>query len=413
MIGFDNIYLVYRVHPAEDGQIHRVLVGKFLLTPDHFQVLEDHVGWLSRLEKLPPAEVARRIHSLSESMYYQVMNLEDVRQGQHPDVLPQVQAGGQEAPESTFSYHREGMASPQTLEFVQGKPYLDGHPLSDEELALILDNVQRGSATLSYKLGEDPVQKAEAAFMSLEKIEPQLEVALNSLRTAAKTGQIDPQHLKTITSHIFGDSMVKRMGNKTAYADFLARPKQGVHIRMDGNDFGQINKQHGFETGNGAITAMGNAIREALDETVGTKHGKSFRIGGDEFHAFVPTHEHAAMFARAVRNKLEKVPPVGGTHNLSLSMGFGHTPEHAELGLINAKGVKRGMGYEPGQAKTHANSQVPGFEGHIPTGPDQLNLKPLPPPAPKPVPVQVVNAPQEPSTAPGTPQPVAAKPGPR
>jgi GGDEF domain-containing protein len=168
------------------------------------------------------------------------------------------------------------------------------------------------------------------------------------------------------------------MGNKKAYADFLGRPKQGVHIRMDGNDFGAINKLHGFETGNQAITAMGGAIREAMDEAVGAKHGKVFRIGGDEFHAFVPSHDHAAQFARAVRQKLEAIPAVGGTHNLSLSMGFGHTPDHAELAMINAKGAKKESYYPVGQAKTHAASQVPGFEGHIPLGPDQLNLKPIP-----------------------------------
>ena len=178
---------------------------------------------------------------------------------------------------------------------------------------------------------------------------------------------------------------------------------------MDGNDFGAINKIHGFETGNKAISAMGGAIREAMDEAVGRAQGKVFRIGGDEFHAFVPSHEHAAQFARSVRQKLEAIPAVGGTHNLSLSLGFGHTPDHAELAMINAKGAKKAALYMIGKAKTHAASQVPGYEGQIPTGGDQLPLKPLPPPEPKPVPVQVVQ-PEQPSAPAKTATPALGKP---
>lgn len=390
-LGYENIYYVYRLHPHGETDLHRVLIGKFMLSPEGFHVLEDHVGWLEKLEKESPEEVARTIHALSQSMYYQVVNLEDIRQGHHPDLVKELPAGGDDSagPQSSFVYHRQGMAKPQTLEFISGKAYLDGHSLSDEELQVLLDNVQGGSATLGYTQDLEPIEKAEAAFMTLAKIEPHLEQALQGLREAVKAGHIDPKVLKALTGEIFTDSMVKRMGNKKAYADFLSRPKQGVHIRMDGNDFGQINKTHGFETGNQAIAAMGNAIREAMDETTGAKQGKTFRIGGDEFHAFVPSHEHAALFARSVRNKLEQVPAVGGTHNLSLSIGMGHTPDHAELAMINAKGAKKAAGYQPGQAKTHAASQVPGFEGHIPTGPDQLNLKPLPAPEPTPVPVHV------------------------
>lgn len=398
MEGLQNLYLICQIHPH--GQdLHTSVVGKFYLDKDHFEVLEDHVGWLEELSRKSPAEASSVIWRLANSMYYKVVSAEDIRQGKHPELIPETSVPASAGPESRFEYHRMGVPEAQLLEFHEGKAYLDGHPLSQEELQQMLDNVQAGHATLGYKQAEqDSLEKAEDFFMTLAKVEPKLDAALAGLRQAVKDGHVHPDVLKHLTNEIFTDSMVKGMGNKKAYLDFLSRPKAGVHVRMDGNDFGGINKVHGFETGNKAISAMGAAIREAMDEAVGRAHGKVFRIGGDEFHAFVPSHEHAAHFARTVRNKLEAIPAVGGTHNLSLSLGFGHTPDHAELALINAKGAKKAAGYTPGQAKTHAASQVPGFEGHIPTGSDQLPLKPLPAPEPKPVPVQVVQP--EPSAAP-------------
>jgi len=377
MEGLQNLYLLCQLHPHGDD-LHTVIAGKFYLDDQHFEVLEDHVGWLKELQDKPPAEAARVIWRLANSMYYKVVNMEDMRQGKHPDMIPETPTPPSPGPESRFEYHRVGIPEAQLVEFHVGKAYLDGHPLSPEDLQQMLDNVQNGSATLGYKQEEDGLQKSEEFFMSLAKVEPHLDAALQGLRSAVKAGHVHPDVLKHLTNEIFTDSMVKGLGNNKAYHDFLSRPKQGVHIRMDGNDFGGINKTHGFETGNKAISAMGGAIREAMDEAVGRSQGKAFRIGGDEFHAFVPSHEHAAQFARAVRQKLEAIPAVGGTHNLSLSLGFGHTPDHAELALINAKGAKKASGARPGQSKTHAASQVPGYEGLIPTGADQLPLKTIP-----------------------------------
>ena len=373
-----NLYYVYRVHPHGTDDLHHLLVGKFILTPNHFEVLEDHTGQLNRLANKPPAQIAAYIHKLSDSMYFKLVSMQDLMDGKHAEFIKPYEPPPDMGPESTFEYHRVGMPEAQILEFHAGKAYLDGHLLQDQDLQLLLDNSQQGHATIRYKQDQDPVEKSEEFFMSLSKVEGGLEQALAGLREAVKAGHIDPKVLRTLSGEIFTDSMVRSMGNKKAFTDFMSRPKQGIHIRMDGNDFGSINKQHGFETGNLAIQAMGGAIREAMDEAVGRKHGKLFRIGGDEFHAFVPSHDHAAQFARAVRQKLEAIPAIGGTHRLSLSLGFGHTPDHAELALINAKGEKKKAGYQLGTAKTHAASQVPGFEGNIPTGQDQLNLKPIP-----------------------------------
>jgi diguanylate cyclase (GGDEF)-like protein len=198
-----------------------------------------------------------------------------------------------------------------------------------------------------------------------KKIDGGLSSALGAMREHVKSGALAPEHFKRITQEIFTDPMTG-MGNRKAYADFLSRPRVGVHLRIDGNDFGSINKQHGFEVGDSAISSMGRAIREALHQSVGKKYAKSFRLGGDEFHVHVPDARSAARFARAVREKLESIAPIGGTHNLSLSVGMGQTPAHAEQALIHAKTAKKTAGQPTGQARTHVHSLVPGAEGPIP-----------------------------------------------
>jgi GGDEF domain-containing protein len=214
-----------------------------------------------------------------------------------------------------------------------------------------------------------------------KKIEDGLSTALGAVRAQVKAGVLDPEHFKRITREIFTDPMTG-MGNKKAYSDFLSRPRPGVHVRIDGNDFGSINKAHGFEAGDGAIRSMGTAIREALQQVVGKKYAKSYRLGGDEFHLHVPDARSAARFARAVREKLEAVAPIGGTHGLSLSIGMGDDPVTAEKALIQAKTSKKLAGYKEGQARTHVHSMIPGAEGAIPV---ENTVKPaLAPPTVKP-----------------------------
>lgn len=364
---YKDIYLVLKLHPFANGDMHYTIAGKFVLTEGLFCVLEDHCGWLSELEGKTPDEIYKFIYHMRRGMYYKVMSLEEYRQGMCPDFLPPVQIA-EMAPSITRFAYRHATGQEQNLDFQGDKAFLDDFELSPEEIKVLLDNAHAGNATVFMKT------EPEEVFMSLYKIEPSLQQALAALHEAAKNGHIDQRHVKALQREMFTDSMVPGVGNKKSYADFLSRPKNGVYIHMDGNDFGQINKKHGFETGNKAIGAFGNAMRSAMDETVGRAQGKLHRAGGDEFMAFVPTHEDAAHFAAKLREKLDAVPPLGGTHKLSVSMGFGHTPDHAEHALINAKGAKKASGAAPGEAKSFAHSNVPGFEGPVPVSPDQLPL---------------------------------------
>lgn len=216
----------------------------------------------------------------------------------------------------------------------------------------------------------DRIQKIAAQFDELVKFEPDLMASLKVLEEAAKAHGVDPSHIANVRTHLATDKLLRDhgvlMGNRAAYNSFLNKTREGVHIHLDGNGFGQINKLHGFEAGDQAIVAYGKAIREAIDESVGRSKAKAHRVGGDEFRVFTPTYEDASRFARSLRSKLEAVAPIGGTHSLSVSMGFGPSQHHAEIALINAKEAKKKARYPTGQEKTHAYSMMPHNQGHIP-----------------------------------------------
>ena len=181
-----------------------------------------------------------------------------------------------------------------------------------------------------------------------------LNQALSILREAAKLGHVDIESVNILSREIFTDSMISHIGNYKAYCDFLTRPKIGFHIRMDGNDFGNINKKYGFEIGNEAIILLGNTIRESMNDSVGIKHGKVFRIGGDEFHAFVPSLKDAIRFIKNIRHNLKKIVFMNNDFLLSLSIGVGINPTQAEFSLINAKNIKKERNCEIGKSETYS-----------------------------------------------------------
>lgn len=365
-----NIVYVFSVHPhPEKDEIHHALRGKLWIQNGHATVLEDHGLAEHPLESYSADDAARIVHRLMRSQRSIVATAHELRTGRHPELLPTItdktpsnlsEALGHEAPAghkvSEFEYHREGMPAPQSLKVSGTASYLDDQPLGPDELQRVLANLQSGKATLRH------LAKSE----DLVKIEPHLATALGQIRNAVRQGHVHPDALRTVNRSLFTDTMVPTIGNRAAYRDFMSRPREGVHVHLDGNDFGSINKTHSHEVGNHAIIAMGKALRSAMDEAVGRKNGKLFRTGGDEFVAHVPTHEHAALFARTLRNKLEAIPAIRGTHRLSMSLGFGPTHEHAEEALKDAKAAKRAANALPGQAQTHAASRMPGREGLIP-----------------------------------------------
>lgn len=394
---------VYRVGPG--NRITRHQAGRFTTAGNHLYILEDYYGHLKDLLTEGPLTDKQRqqMAELRSSPKFDLASMYEINAGMRPELWTPPTTKPTR-PASVFEFWSHGQERPDRLEFKDGRAHLNGYPLDRTQTKALLHHLQNGHATVRYsKLHEQAVRKMELAIETMMKADSGLvhatavHEALSRLDELVRAGHLEPRHAEALRTHAFKDPMTDgAMGNKFAYEDFLHRAdaKQGVHIVMDGNDFKAINDKFGHEVGDAAIRAMAKAARAAMDEAVGQEHGKLFRIGGDEFAAHVPTHEHAAKFARALRQKLEEIPPIQGQHKLSMSLGFGLTPGHADTALYEAKKQKydpAGMvgadsrkwvsKYQPGSAPSMAHSLVPGFEGPIPLDHPQLHVKP---PAPQP-----------------------------
>lgn len=221
-----------------------------------------------------------------------------------------------------------------------------------------------------FEVGEK-IKQLATGFEELSKSAPEVRTAMRHLQKLVRQGAMPPQHFDTIRRQMFTDHLTGgKVGNMAAYDDFNEGIKSnnpgGIHIRLDANDFGSINKVHGKEMGDVAIKDLFHTIRGAVDDSVGHTNAKVFRIGGDEAHIHVPNHEAGAHFARTLFSRLNSLAPIGGTHRLSVSLGFGSDPEQAENALIRAKKAKKAQNYPTGQSDHHAWSLVPGREGEIP-----------------------------------------------
>lgn len=65
--------------------------------------------------------------------------------------------------------------------------------------------------------------------------------------------------------------------------------------------------------------------------------GKHSEFGGDEGRLHFPSEDRALGFAKELKEKLAQNPKIAGKHQASVSIGIGHSPDHAEKALISAK----------------------------------------------------------------------------
>ena len=339
-----NIFYVYRLSPHDKGHVESRVIGKFLLENGNFEVLEDH-GLPEGLASMPPAQAAQVLHRYTSSMYYRVVNLQDVIDGHHPELIPDASAKqeidqdlqaslgskGAEPQSSDFEYDRIGGDGPRKLSVSDGQVFMDNQLLSQDEIDLVKQHVQSGKAFLRRKMA-----KAESIFQ-------------------------DP-----MARHLEEDSLVPGVGNLRSYNAFTKVAPPGLHIAFNIHGTRHLNKTHGQEYGDKAIRAVGSAIQNTARQLVG-REARVFRLGGDRFVAHVPSTDGAALLARGVRQSLEGIPPVQGTHRLAVSIGIGPSKEHAEWALHDAHGERNRRGYPPGQTKTHAAVRIPnGLNGPIP-----------------------------------------------
>lgn len=392
-----HIHHVYRFIPSPDLKINRHAAGRFMTAGNHLHILEDYHGHLKGALNEGPMDKwkAQQVANLRTNHKYEVVPLSDIRAGKRPD-LWEAPTKAQQAPKPrSFEYIRQGQDKADHLEYIGAQPHLNGHPLDRGQTEALLQHLRNGHASIRYKAESkgSTIQKMELILTELMKsddpaVAEGVHSALGKLDELVKAGHLAPEHAEALRNHAFKDPMTGHvMGNKFAYSDFLNRQegKGGVHVALDGNDFKSVNDKFGHQTGDRAIKGFGEALRGAMDEAA-PGQGKLFRVGGDEFAAHVPSHEHAAAFGRALRNRLEAMPAIEGNHKISMSMGFGADPHNADKALYHAKSQKLGpMGtplFEKGAAPNMAHSLVPGFEGPVPLDHTQLHVKPPPAPAP-------------------------------
>jgi diguanylate cyclase (GGDEF)-like protein len=383
-----DIHYAYITSP-KTGKLHPA--GRMLSHAGNLYTLEDNYGLLKDVPNgIIDDLTLQKLHHPAEGV--EVASHGAIRGGHRLDVIPehdsldplpappptptpeQMAAYEPPKPPAVWHYHRAGHDAPHTLEAREGKFLLDGNPLEHHEVATILDNVRNKAAKIRYAKGmsaKQRIAKMETVFASLRKadVDPDAAFARLDSKNHDDETKADIANLRRL---VFEDPMVPGLGNKLAYQGFAKKNAPGAHVIGDANFFKGINDEHGHEAGDAAIKAMGNAWRDAAAE-VG--QSKAHRFGGDEFHAHFPTYEHAANFARALRNRLDQVPPVGGTRKLSMSLGIGHDFPSADQAVYQAK-AQKGAHTPASIPSLLAHSSHKGFEGAVPLNQDQLQTHP-------------------------------------
>lgn len=431
----DDIYHVRANLRNGDGTDSHHPAGRFLVHQGRVHVLEDYHGHVSsdvptgHVDDLTLAKIKHPASHLS------IASESEIRDGHRLDFIPDAklqpmpqqpavaqtlaeQSQLAPRPPSIWHYHRTGHDTAHTLEHHgQGKYSLDGNPLQDDEIHAILGNLRQKAATIRYKHSGvvDAVTKMERVFSNLRKgvdedaaaeIGPDPSVEGEGMDPDAALAHLDSIHggdettkkaIASLRSRVFEDSMNPGLGNKFAYEQFRKKNVPGVWASLDLNDLKHANDTYGHDAGDDLIRASGKAIRQSVD----AKSSKVFRSGGDEYVMHFPTHEHAAQAMRTLREKMDQITPVQGTYKPSFSAGLGHSFEHADKALYEAKKGKHKLdpatgqlarAHAPGQVPHMVHSLVPGFEGAVPLQPEQLPQIALPEGA-------------KPASAPATPEP--------
>lgn len=157
---------------------------------------------------------------------------------------------------------------------------------------------------------------------------------IQELLNRVRTGVATPEDAGALEKHLTSDSMVPGVRNRLAYNHHISQhDNAGIHVHVDLNDFGLINKRHGDHIGDHMITHAGKIIGE-----LGKKYGgRVFRSGGDEFKLWFLQPHHAENFAKDLHDSFALHDSPVGDHRLSASVGIGHSRERAENALIIAK----------------------------------------------------------------------------
>jgi GGDEF domain-containing protein len=208
------------------------------------------------------------------------------------------------------------------------------------------------SSNLIEMFENDKYSKIYNVFSDLAKSDSnqELKTALATIRKHS------PESGKVIAKHIYIDTLTGNVGNRFAWINFLKKhSRDGIHLAGDLNSFRHLNNTQGHDVGDQAIKTFFN-ISTKISRKFG---GKQFRPHGDESKLWFPTPERAQGYIEELKKALNEQEKIGGQHKISVAMGQGYTPEHAEKALMSAKdllgplvGDKRQRFNPPGQEET-------------------------------------------------------------
>lgn len=343
--------------------------GRFMVSKGKLYHLEDYRDLLNKL--VPAGDVdastISKIHGLMASPNFDVqqheVDLPEQEVKQQP-LVPTVIKAPEPKRDAVFSYFRLGMAKPHIVEFNESGAALDGQEITQDELALMLENARKGLAIVKWGAN---LQKSEALLKHDLEDTMSDDEALQHVRAAVAEGHLHPSVERALTKHLYEDRMVPGIGNKHAAQVFRSKGKPGTYASIDLNDFKHVNDTHGHDAGDEAIKSFGSALRSAADKAGNIK---VFRTGGDEFSVHSPTYEHMANFLRHAREHVDALPAIGGTHKPSFSVGLGHNFPKADEAMYVAKSKKldpitHQRLYQPGQTPHLGHSLYPRQEGEL------------------------------------------------
>jgi hypothetical protein len=95
-IGSNGIYRLYRLYPHDADRVDQRLVGVFAIIGGSIHHMEDHDDLLE--EMLPEGKLNDakfyRMMQLSDSPYWRLVHENDIESGEHPDLMPEANVGG-------------------------------------------------------------------------------------------------------------------------------------------------------------------------------------------------------------------------------------------------------------------------------------------------------------------------------
>lgn len=145
----DGIYRIFKLRYDSNGQAHRKLVCRILVSGGQLWHLEDHHSMEDILPEGPVSDItSRRFEQLKHSGYHQVVDENDIQEGLHPDHLEAVDTGSIES-ETKFMMTGKGIENPALVELWDHAIMVDGKRLSDAEANQLLAEVHAGRVFLS------------------------------------------------------------------------------------------------------------------------------------------------------------------------------------------------------------------------------------------------------------------------